>query len=212
MTPKLDARTAVRDDPPLSARRQRMHEDLAIRGLLRALARHHAETHHHSRRLERLASRLAEALRLPSGDVLVVQRVALLHDIGKLAVGVDILDHRGRLTAAQRALLAQHTIEGERNLLRCAGLESLGSLVRATHERWDGAGYPDGLAGRAIPVEARIVACADAFDAMTSDRTYRAALSQEEARSRMAAGAGHQFDPRLVDALLAVDGADSGRG
>ena len=98
----------------------------------------------------------------------------------------------------------RHTIQGEELLGQVAGLEHLGVLVRATHEHWDGNGYPDRLAGTDIPLEARIVGVADAYDAMVSDRAYRRALSSEEACRRIARDAGRQFDPLVAAALLEI--------
>ena len=101
--------------------------------------------------------------------------------------------------------MERHTIEGERLLLRVGGLlGEIGRVVRSCHERWDGEGYPDGLAGEQIPLLARIVACCDAYNAMTSDRSYRKALPRGRGGRRAAACSGTQFDPRVVDALLGL--------
>ena len=101
--------------------------------------------------------------------------------------------------------MRQHTVEGERMLGRVGGaLREVGAIVRATHERWDGRGYPDGLIGTEIPIEARIVCCCDAYDAMTTDRSYRAALPADVARLEIERGAGSQFDPEVAAALLSV--------
>ena len=129
----------------------------------------------------------------------------LLHDTGKALVPDNILNKPGPLTDEERAVMEQHTIEGERLLLRVGGLlGEIGRVVRSCHERWDGKGYPDGLAGERIPLLARIVSCCDAYNAMTSDRSYRKALSQEVALSELRAGRGTQFDPQVVDALIAA--------
>jgi HD-GYP domain-containing protein (c-di-GMP phosphodiesterase class II) len=131
-----------------------------------------------------------------------VELVAVLHDVGKLSVDPEVLDHDGPLDDLQRHVMRRHTIEGEEILLRVSGLEHLGPLVRATHEWWNGGGYPDGLSGASIPLEARIVGCADAFDAMTSDRAYRRAMSVEDACKRIEADAGRQFDPLVAAAVI----------
>jgi HD-GYP domain-containing protein (c-di-GMP phosphodiesterase class II) len=103
--------------------------------------------------------------------------------------------------------MRRHTIEGRQILDRVGGfMREVGVIVRASHERWDGAGYPDGLGGVAIPLEARIIACCDAFDAMTTTRSYRAGLSTAEAVAELHRCSGSQFDPRVVDSLLAVLG------
>jgi HD-GYP domain-containing protein (c-di-GMP phosphodiesterase class II) len=128
---------------------------------------------------------------------------ALLHDVGKIAIPKEIINKPGRLNDEERALIETHTIEGETMLERVGGmLGEVGRLVRSCHERYDGLGYPDGLAGEAIPIEARIVCCCDAFNAMTTDRPYRAALPLTEALNELRACRGTQFDPRVVDRLL----------
>ena len=104
--------------------------------------------------------------------------------------------------------MQRHSVDGERLLLRVGGLlGEIGHIVRSCHERYDGGGYPDGLAGAQIPLIARIVSCCDAYDAMTSDRSYRRAMPQEEATAELRAGSGSQFDPQVVEALIAgLDG------
>jgi HD-GYP domain-containing protein (c-di-GMP phosphodiesterase class II) len=176
----------------------------AVTALARELRVHHAPTADHSHRLALLARAVADRLRLDPLDATEVELVAVLHDVGKLAIDPTLLDWSGPLDDRQRARLRRHTIEGEEVLARTAGLEHLAGAVRATHEAWDGSGYPDGLTGDRIPLTARIVAVVDAFDAMTSERPYRRALPRPEARRRLRAHAGEQFDPRVVDAFLAV--------
>ena len=179
-----------------------------IRAALRVLAAelrvHHRATAEHSHRLAGLARRVCERMGLDAVCSTEVELVAVLHDVGKLAIDPKILDHDGPLDDLQRHVMRRHTIQGEDILCMTAGLEHLGPLVRATHEWWDGGGYPDGLAGEDIPLEARIVGCADAYDAMTSERTYRPAFSPEEACRRIEADAGRQFDPIVAAALRDV--------
>ena len=176
----------------------------AVDALAHELRLHHEPTAEHSHRLANLSRKVAHRLGLDPLDIVEVELVAVLHDVGKLAVDPEILDYPGPLGPRERAIMARHTIEGEELLARTAGLEHLGETVRATHERFDGTGYPDGLAGDGIPLAARIVACADSFDAMTSSRAYRRALSFEEACTRLRGGAGSQFDPAVVAVLLGV--------
>ena len=133
-----------------------------------------------------------------------VELVAILHDIGKLAVPAAILDLARPLNSRERAVVRAHTIRGAEILAEIAGLAHLAPHVRASHERWDGTGYPDRLVGERIPLSSRLVFTVDAFDAMTNDRPYRRALGRAEARRRIAAGAGAAFDPRVVRALLAA--------
>jgi HD-GYP domain-containing protein (c-di-GMP phosphodiesterase class II) len=178
----------------------------AVDALALELRLHHAPTAEHSHRLASLARDVAERLALDPMDATECELVAVLHDVGKLTIDPELLDWEGPLDETQRARLRRHTIAGEELLAEVAGLEHLAGVVRATHEAWDGSGYPDGLAGDKIPVSARIVAAVDSFDAMTSDRAYRRALPRREACRRMSRGAGSQFDPRVVDALLRVVG------
>jgi len=174
----------------------------AVDALAHELRLHHEPTAEHSHRLAELAGRVGRRLGLRRGEVAEVQLVAVLHDVGKLMVDPAILDFPGPLGLRERTIMARHTIEGEELLARTAGLEHLAEIVRATHERFDGTGYPDGLAGEGIPLAARIVGCVDAFDAMTCARAYRPALTLHEAYARMRAAAGTQFDPAVVAALL----------
>jgi HD-GYP domain-containing protein (c-di-GMP phosphodiesterase class II) len=187
--------TLTRDSPQLRR---------AVRVLARELRDHHRDTADHSHRLAHLCRRLAEHLELDAMTATEVELVAVLHDVGKLAVDPAILDHQGPLNALQRHVMHRHTIEGEDILVQVSGLEHLAPLVRATHEHWDGGGYPDGLSGGDIPLEARIVGVADAYDAMVSDRAYRRALSSREACRRIEVDAGRQFDPLIAAALLEV--------
>jgi HD-GYP domain-containing protein (c-di-GMP phosphodiesterase class II) len=178
----------------------------AVQALARELRDHHRPTADHSHRLARLCRRVADRLGLDAMEATEVELVAVLHDVGKLMIDPEILDWPGPLTPQQRALVHRHTIEGEELLTRTAGLEHVAGAVRATHEAWDGTGYPDGLSGERIPLAARIVACADAFDAMTSHRAYRRAMRKDEALERVAAGAGGQFDPVVAETLLVLLG------
>jgi HD-GYP domain-containing protein (c-di-GMP phosphodiesterase class II) len=176
----------------------------AVATLARELHDHHAPTAAHSHRAARVARAVAEELRLDALDATEVELVAMLHDVGKLAIDPALLDFPGRLSDDQLERMRRHTIEGEELLARTAGLEQLAPAVRATHEAWDGSGYPDGLRGDEIPLTARIVAVVDAYDAMVSARAYRTALPWPEATRRLHAGAGVQFDPGVVEALLRV--------
>jgi two-component system cell cycle response regulator len=169
--------------------------ELAVAELVSALRNHHTGTADHS-------NRLAVDCRSVADVVFELELVAILHDIGKLAVPAPILDLPRPLNSRERAVLRSHTIRGAEILAEIAGLRHLAPLVRASHERWDGTGYPDGLCGEQIPPAPRIVFTVDAYDAMTNDRPYRRALERGEARRRIHAGAGTAFDPRVVRALL----------
>jgi HD-GYP domain-containing protein (c-di-GMP phosphodiesterase class II) len=133
-----------------------------------------------------------------------VELGALLHDIGKLGVPEAILTKPAPLTDAERAVVEQHPILGERILEPIAQLEEVRRIVRSAHEHFDGTGYPDGLAGEEIPIESRIVLVCDAYHAMTTDRPYRRSIGAEEAKVQLRDGSGTQFDPSVVAALLRV--------
>ena len=176
----------------------------AVGELIAALRNHHSGTAEHSNRLAADCRRVGHELGLAPDAVFELELVAILHDIGKLAVPAEILDLARPLNSRERAVVHSHTIRGAEILAEIAGLAHLAPYVRASHERWDGSGYPDGLRGERIPLAARIVFTVDAFDAMTNDRPYRIALEREEARRRISSGAGTAFDPRVVRALLAA--------
>ena len=151
-----------------------------------------------------LVTGVGRRLGLSQEEVRTLRLAAIFHDIGKVSVSEDVLNKRGPLTAAERLQVERHTVVGESILSSVEFLEDVRPLVRHAHERWDGGGYPDGLAGDAIPVGARIVHACDAYDAMIAERPYRDPLSEGEARAQLVAGAGNQFDPAVVAALLAV--------
>ena len=180
--------------------------EVAVGELVGALRHHHTGTAEHSNRLAVDCRAVGDELDLPADEVFELELVAILHDIGKLAVPAAILDLARPLNGGERTVVREHTIRGAEILAEIAGLAHLAPLVRASHERWDGTGYPDRLSGERIPLPARIVFTVDAFDAMTNDRPYRRALGHAEARRRIAAGAGAAFDPRVVRALLAAVG------
>ena len=130
--------------------------------------------------------------------------------MGKIRIPNEIIRKPGSLTPEERVLIETHTIEGEQLLLKVGGfLGEVGHLVRSCHEKWDGSGYPDGLAREEIPLVARIICCCDAFNAMTTDRTYRKARSLEDAAAECRRSAGTHFDPAVVEALLEVLGNEA---
>jgi HD-GYP domain-containing protein (c-di-GMP phosphodiesterase class II) len=140
-----------------------------------------------------------------SGEVLdEVIRAARLHDIGKVGIPDAILNKGSRLTDGEWEFVRNHTILGERILQGAPALRPVARLVRASHERWDGSGYPDRLRGEEIPLGARIVSVCDAYEAMITERSYRAAMSHEGACQELRRCAGAQFDPAVVDAFLEV--------
>jgi HD-GYP domain-containing protein (c-di-GMP phosphodiesterase class II) len=172
--------------------------------LVEALRHHHTGTADHSNRLASQCRRVGEVLGLAADFLFELELVAILHDIGKLAVPAEILDLARPLNSRERAVVRSHTIRGAEILAEISGLAHLAPLVRSSHERWDGTGYPDRVAGPRIPLAARVVFTVDSYDAMTNDRPYRRALARGEARRRIAAAAGSAFDPDVVRALLAA--------
>jgi putative nucleotidyltransferase with HDIG domain len=162
----------------------------------------------HSHGVVALSVAVADEMGLGSRERRHVEFGALLHDIGKIAVPKEIINKPGPLTEDEWVVIRTHTIEGQRMLDQVGGLLSeVGRIVRSSHESWDGSGYPDGLAGRDIPRGATIVACCDAFHAMTTDRPYRPAMTVDEAIAELRAKSGSQFNPAAVVALLRVLGA-----
>jgi putative nucleotidyltransferase with HDIG domain len=162
-------------------------------------------TGHHTEDVVDLAVKVADEMGLDEDTRRETEMGALLHDIGKIAVPDEIINKPGPLNDEEWAIMRTHTVEGERMLQQVGGLlSSVGVVVRASHERWDGGGYPDGLAGEQIPVAARICAACDAFNAMTTDRSYRKALPLSVAIAELRDNAGTQFAPDVVDALIAV--------
>jgi putative nucleotidyltransferase with HDIG domain len=159
----------------------------------------------HCKDVVRLALDVARELGLDVDAQRIVEFGALLHDIGKIAVPKEIVNKPGKLDPHEWEIIKTHTVEGQRMLERVGGfMGNVGQIVRCHHERWDGGGYPDGLRGLEIPLEARIISCCDAFNAMTTDRPYRKAASRSDALAELAAHTGTQFDPRVVDALTSV--------
>jgi two-component system cell cycle response regulator len=181
------------------ARRDRAHD-----ALVQALHEREPSLAEHANAVVQLSVAVGRQLGLETEDLDQLERAAQLHDIGKLAVPDDILHKPGPLSAEEKAFIRQHTLVGERILSATPILQHVGSVVRSTHEHWDGSGYPDGLAGAAIPLTARIIAACDAFTAMREDRAYRARADDVTAARELRRCAGRQFDPRVVDALLAV--------
>ena len=159
----------------------------------------------HSRSVVELVHATADELGLDRGRRQELEFAALLHDVGKIAIPKEILNKPAALTDSEFEVMKTHTIEGQFMLDRVGGLLGrVGEIVRSCHERWDGTGYPDTLRGEEIPLESRIVFAADAFNAMTTNRPYRNAMSTADALEELRAGAGTQFDPAVVAALTRI--------
>ncbi|MGE0445847.1 MAG: HD-GYP domain-containing protein [Vicinamibacterales bacterium] len=160
----------------------------------------------HPWRVGALAARIARALRLSDVDAGLIGGAARFHDIGKIAVPAHVLGKRGALDDLERRLVERHTIIGHQILSsrRSPLLQLASQIALRHHERWDGRGYPHGLGGERIPLPARIAAVADAWDALTHERPYRPACTEDEALIEVGSHAGGQFDPQVVDALVEV--------
>ena len=168
-------------------------------------------TANHCRSVVELAAAVADELGLGHRARQELEIAALLHDVGKIAIPNEILNKPARLTGEEFELMKTHTVEGQALLNRVGGrLAKVGEIVRSCHERWDGTGYPDGLAGDEIPVAARIVFCCDAYSAMTTDRPYRRAMSPEAALEELHSNSGTQFEPRVARAMNAIVTRDPG--
>jgi two-component system, cell cycle response regulator len=172
--------------------------------LLRALAERHPELDRHSCDVGLLAEATAARLGLEPDDVEAVRQAAQLHDIGKVAIPEAILHKPGPLDADEWTFMRRHSEIGERIIAEAPSLSRVAAMVRASHERFDGGGYPDGLAGAAIPLGARIVAVCDAFSAMVSERAYSPAIAPQDAERELRDCAGSQFDPTVVEAFCAI--------
>ena len=198
----------------LQAADRRMYADKGLRSssashqsravLLRILREREPDLHDHLVGVAELAVAVARELGLNAEQVDEVARAAELHDVGKIAIPEEILRKPGELDAEEWAFVRRHTIIGERILSAAPALRPVARLVRSTHERYDGAGYPDGLTGEQIPLGARIVTVCDAYEAMVTERPYRPALSLEAAIGELRRNSGTQFDPRVVEIFTAA--------
>ena len=176
----------------------------AVGALAAAIDARDNYTHVHSEQVVALATGVARRLGLSSRDVELIRDGAMLHDVGKVAIPNEILYKPGPLDDGEWAVMREHPAIGERIIRRTPELVDLAPIVRHEHERWDGEGYPDGLSGTEIPIGSRVILACDAYNAMITQRPYREPMSDADARAELEAGAGTQFDPGVVDALLAV--------
>jgi len=194
-----DQRLYKRKD--LSRESSAMHQLRDV--LLQAFQERYPDLQEHQRGVGALVLAVGRRLGMSTEDLDVLARAAELHDVGKIAIPDAILNKPGALDEEEWRFMRRHTILGERILMAAAALRPVARLVRSSHERFDGGGYPDGLAGEAIPLGARVIFVCDAFDAMTSTRSYSPAVSTDEALQELRACAGTQFDPRVVEAFIA---------
>ena len=175
-----------------------------VEALANALEANDEYTSSHTRWITDMALRVGEALGFEGTELKGLELGALFHDIGKIGIPTSILLKPGPLSPDERRIIEMHPELGERILEPISRLAEVRTIVRSCHERWDGAGYPDGKSGQEIPLEARIILVCDAFHAMTTDRPYRKRLSVDEACKRLRSGAGTQFDPAVVDVFLSL--------
>src|SRR5439155_302402 len=176
--------------------------DRTLQALSNALDVRDSGTEGHARRVVEYMELVARGLGVAGDELAILRRGALLHDIGKVGVPDRILRKPAALSDAEWTTMKRHPDLGARIIGGIPFLERVAAIVRHHHERWDGTGYPDAIAGERIPLGARIFTVADSFDAMTSDRPYRSALTVDEARREVERCRGTQFDPQVVDAFL----------
>lgn len=181
------------------------------RALLRMLDERHPGLGDHVEEVAELAAACGATLGLSPDAVQALRQAGELHDIGKVAIPDAILHKRGALTEDESRFMREHTVIGERVLAAVSFMEPVARIVRCSHERWDGGGYPDGLAGEQIPLAARIISVADAYSAMTEERPYRRASTPRSAILELQRCAGSQFDPAVVDAFIKILAARASR-
>ncbi len=191
----------------LLAVRSRFQEDL-LRSIISILEMYDAYTSGHSENVARISRRIAQAMGLTPEQVEQTYWAGFVHDVGKLLVPTEILNKTEPLTPEERVIIQTHPTKGREVLSQSSELREISVVVGHHHERWDGRGYPSGLVGREIPLLSRILAVADAYDAMTSDRAYRKGISSEEARQELRKHGGTQFDPQVVEAFLGLQEKD----
>jgi putative nucleotidyltransferase with HDIG domain len=176
-----------------------------VRALSNAVEFRDAYTGKHAERVAAYGLEIARRLDLPMAERPEIEFGFLLHDIGKVAIPDAILHKPEALSTSERELMAQHPLIGAEIIQGIEFLKSAAEIVRHHHERWDGQGYPDGLAGEDIPVAARVFAVADVFDALTTERPYRHASPLQTAREMITAESGRQFDPAVVEAFNSIE-------
>ncbi|MBN1353400.1 MAG: HD-GYP domain-containing protein, partial [Candidatus Omnitrophica bacterium] len=173
-----------------------------IKSLVSAVEARDLYTRGHSEKVTWFALAIASAMNLPKNDRVMLSYCGRLHDIGKIAISDLILNKRGPLTTAEKAEIQLHPLKGVEILSNLKFIEKGLPAIRHHHERYDGTGYPDELKEKEIPLLARIIACADAFDAMISDRAYRPGMNTKEAITELRANRGKQFDPNILDVFI----------
>jgi putative nucleotidyltransferase with HDIG domain len=199
-----DLRETFKEERARSQQLTHSYRD-TVRALSNAVEARDAYTGKHAERVAAYGIEIARCVGLPRFDAPEMEFGFLLHDIGKLGVPDSILFKPGPLTSEERALMARHPVVGAEIVGGIDFLAEAAAVVRSHHERWDGMGYPDGLAGAEIPVAARVFAVADVFDALSTDRPYRAAFTLRQARAMIAQEAGNHFDPAVITAFNEIE-------
>jgi putative two-component system response regulator len=194
-----DRRTHTRDDPAT-----RMHHD-AIFALARASEVHDEDTGAHLLRIRLIVEQIALRMGFAADDAEALGYDAILHDVGKLRVPVEVLKKPEAFTDEERALMQQHTVRGERLLSQRPSMHRAAAIARSHHECWDGSGYPDGIKDEGIPLAARITSAADVLDALIATRCYKQSWSYEDALREVIGLAGTKLDPRVVEAIKQAD-------
>jgi HD-GYP domain-containing protein (c-di-GMP phosphodiesterase class II) len=200
---KADIQSALSALGGDNCEKRSVHPD-TTEALLAMLGERDSQTCCHSKATGEWARRLGTSMALAENVIDFIELCALVHDIGKIATPDHILNKPGPLTSAEWDVMRDHSAAGQRILNQIPTLARCALIVRAHHERWDGLGYPDGLAGENIPFEARVVAVADSFHAMITDRPYRKAIPPRRALEILQSGRGTQWDPLIVDSMLGL--------
>ena len=178
------------------------HANEAEAVLITVLQQRAPEVGEHGDAVKGLALEVGRDIGLPPGELATLSRASALHDVGKIAIPDSILRKPTPLDEREWGFMRRHTVLGERIVAAAPSLASVGRLIRASHERWDGGGYPDGLAGQSIPLAARIIFACDAYDAITADRPYSPARGRDTALEELRRAAGSQFDPMVVRSVV----------
>jgi putative nucleotidyltransferase with HDIG domain len=199
----LDSVALTEENVRLAWQSQNLYKG-SLRAISAALDAKDTYTHGHSFRVTQYSLAIAHQMQLSVADINDIEIGGMLHDIGKIGIPESILQKPGKLTPEEYLVIKSHPMRGYRMLMTLPGMESVLRIVRHHHERTDGNGYPDGLSGDRIPLLARILSVADAYDAMTSNRTYRVAMSHAEAVVEVQRNAGTQFDPQMVKAFIGL--------
>jgi len=211
----LDSFVGFGNHVAVALENSRLYESLeqasldAIQALAKAVEAKDPYTHGHSERVAAYSTRLAAAIGLSEKQQLNLKLACMIHDIGKIGVTERILHKPARLDHEEQTAIKHHSVIGETIIRPLKGLGEIARMIRSHHERYDGFGYPDRLRGEEIPLEARIMAIADSYDAMTTTRPYRVPLPEETVIRELVDNRGRQFDPFLVDSFLTVIGANA---